>query len=247
MRKKRKRGKPSDPMVPIFSPNLRAAIADRQITVADLARKLRTNPQTVAYLAAGDDIKRSRASRRALMAKILRVDEQFLGTNTSSAPLLIPGGVNAFASPRTQLALGRLIRTCIAFTDRDLKDATLKDVGVKETATPEAVFQQVAYCLVKLTDIDEQRAEQLVGAERPVWGVSNSVGMFRSRHLPLDEDEEAAGVGLITAWEQILEPWFSGKAKMNYRRLSERAGFPVPAGERRSDTNPFIIVSPKGA
>lgn len=240
-------------MVPIYSPNLRAAITDRRVTVAELARKLDTNPQTVAYLAAGDDIKRSRASRRARMARVLRVDEQFLSTNTALPLLLMAGftltaGVGPFASPRTQLALRRLLEKCLAATDRDLADRGLRDAGVKETATVEAVRHGVAYCVRKLTDVDEQRKEQLVGAEGPVWGIGTTgSGFFRSRHLPMDQDEEEAGIGSIAAWEQILEPWFSGHAKMNYRRLRERAGFPVPDGERRSDTNPYVIVLPKGA
>ena len=118
------------------------------------------------------------------------------------------------------------------------------DHGFKETATPTDVRAHVAACVRKLTDVDGERGDVLVGAEQPYWGVliAGGGGIIRARHLPYDEDEEEAGINLISAWEQILEPWFSGKAKMNYRRLRERAGFPVPDGERRSDTNPHIIV-----
>jgi len=65
MASSRARGKKDDPMVPVYSPNLRAGMADRKLRVADVARRLKEHPQTVAYLAAGDGIKRSRRSRRA--------------------------------------------------------------------------------------------------------------------------------------------------------------------------------------
>lgn len=244
--KETKRGS-KDPMVAIYSPNLRAAIRDKGTTIAELARKLRTNPQTIAYLASGDEIKRSRASRRAQMAKILKVDEPFLSTRGSMSPTLMAGlnvtvGLGVFVSPRTQLAFGRLLEKCLKATERDLRIKALRDRGVEEPASPGEVKEWVTRCMGRLTDIGEQRGDVLVGAEQPYFGVMVAGGIIRGRHLPYDADEEEAGIGLVAAWEQILEPWFSGNAKMNYRRLLERAGFPVPAGERRSDTNPYIIV-----
>jgi len=246
--------RPKDPMVPIYSPNLRAAIRDQDTTIAELARRLKTNPQTIRYLAAGDTVKRSRASRRSEIAKILKVDEPFLSTSGSIPSLLMGGalvtaGMGMFVSPRTQLALGRFLEKCFRAVERDLRTKTLKDRGIAETATADDVKAGVARCLRKLTDVDDQRGDVLVGAEQPFVGILTvgNGGILRGRHIPYDQDEEDAGVGLVAAWEQILEPWMAGITKLNYRRLSERAGFPVPAGERRSDTNPFIIVSPKGA
>lgn len=246
-KKKRPKG-PKDPLVAVYSPKVRAAMAEGRIRLADLARKLKTSPQALAYLAEGDDIKRCRASRRSEIAKALKVTEQWLSEPTSTLlPLWLAGvnitaGVGLFTSARTQLVLGRLLKKCVAAIDRDLQDKALADKGIAETATPDDVKEHVARCIRELTDLDSLRGDVLVGAEQPFFMIAVAGGVLRSQHYPFDADEEAAGVELISSWEQLLEPWLSGKAKLNYRRLRERAGFPVPVGERRSDTNPYIIV-----
>ena len=235
-------------MVPVYSPKLRAAMTDQELRLADVARALKINRQTIAYLAAGDGTKKSRASRRARLARLLKVTEQWLSEPTATLhPLWLAGvnvtsGVGLFTSARTQLALGRLLKKCIAAIDRDLKDRTLTDKGIVETATPDDVKEGVARCIRQLTDLELLRGDVLVGVEQPFAIIPLAGGILTTRHNPFAAEEEAAGVELISSWEQILEPWFSGKAKLNYRRLSERAGFPVPDGERRSDTNPHIIV-----
>src|SRR5439155_482210 len=158
MGKNRARSKEDDPMVPVHSPHLRAAMADRGLRVADVARRLKDRRQTVAYLAGGEGIKRSRGSRRARLAKLLGVSEQWLAEPTAVfIPLYLPEGVQ-------HLVFG--------------------------TGFP----------------LESPRAQ--------------------------------------LAWERILEPWFTKEAKLNYRRLREKAGFPTPPDERRSDTNPYTIVPP---
>jgi hypothetical protein len=242
-----------DPLVPVYGSKVRAAMAEGRIRMADLARKLKTSPQALAYLAEGDGIKRCRASRRADLAKALKVTEQWLSEPIATLlPLWLAGvtvatGSGVFTFARTQLALGRLLRKCVDAIDRDLQDKTLRDRGIEETATPDDVKEGVARCIRQLTDLDLLRGDVLVGVEQPFAIIPLAGGILTTRHNPFAAEEEAAGVELISSWEQMLELWFSGKAKLNYRRLSERAGFPVPDGERRSDTNPFIIVSPKGA
>lgn len=254
MAKKRTRKGTADPLVPVYSPKVRAAMEDSGIRLTDLARKLKTSPQAVAYLAEGEGTRRCRASRRSAIAKILKVSDAWLGEPTATlTPLWLAGinvtvGAGLFTSPRTQLAFSRLLEKSMAATDRDVRDRALRDAGIKENAAPEAVRENVAACIRQLTDLGAQRRDVLVGAMEQFMVIPVAGGMLTtSPHHPLNPDEADAGADLMSAWEQMLGPWFSGKLKMNYRRLSERAGFPVPAGERRSDTNPFIIVSPKGA
>ncbi len=248
MANKKGRKGSKDPLVAVYSEKVRAALGGSRMRLADLARKLKTSPQALAYLAEGDDIKRCRASRRAAIAKALGVTEQWLSEPTATllpfwlSGVTITAGAGLFTSARTQLALGRLLKKCVTAIDRDLQDKTLKDKGIDETATPDDVKEGVARCIRQLTDFDSLRGEVLVGVEQPFLIIPVAGGILTGQHRPFDPDEEAAGVGLVSAWEQMLEPWFSGKAKMNYRRLRERAGFPVPDGERRSDTNPHIIV-----
>jgi hypothetical protein len=254
MGKNRTRGKPNDPMVPVYSPNLRAAMADRKLRVADVARRLKDQRQTVAYLAAGEGIKRSRGSRRARLARLLGVSEQWLAEPTAVfMPLYLPAGAEHLVfgtgfpleSPRTQLATGRLLAKCVQACNRDLADPTLRDAEAEETASPDAVRHQVARCIRHLIGVEEQRQDLLLRVAEPWFAVSIDGGMARSPHLPTDPDEEGAALNLIAAWERILEPWFTKEAKLNYRRLREKAGFPTPPDKRRSDTNPRIIV-PRG-
>jgi len=253
MASSRARGKKDDPMVPVYSPNLRAVMADRKLRVADVARRLKEHPQTVAYLAAGEGIKRSRRSRRARLAKLLGVSEQWLAEPTVMIMPLYPpaGSENVFfgtgfppESPRAQLATTRLLTKCAQACERDLGDPTLRDAGVEETKSPEEVIHYVARFVRQLARVEEWRKELLVGLPDPWFVVSSMIegGFARSPHLPTDPEEEAASLNLIAAWEQILNLWFTGEAKLNYRRLRENAGFPTPPDERRSDTNPYVIV-----
>ena len=253
MASSRARGKKDDPMVPVYSPNLRAAIAERKLRVADVARRLKESPQTVAYLAAGEGIKRSRRSRRARLAKLLGVSEEWLAQPTIFVTsLFVPAGSeNVFfpagfplESPRAQLATTRLLTKCVQACERDLADPALRDAGVEETASPEEVTHSVARFVRELVRVEAWRNELLTGLQSPSIVISPLFerGFARSPHLPTDLEEEGATLNLIAAWEQILNPWFTSEAKLNYRRLRENAGFPTPPDERRSDTNPYAIV-----
>ncbi len=247
----RERGRQDDPMVPVYSPKMRAAMADRGLRVADVARRLKDRRQTVAYLAAGEGLKRSRRSRRARLAKLLGVSEQWLAEPMAVfIPLYMPAGAQPLVfdtgfpleSPRTQLATGRLLAKCVQACDRDLADPALRDAEAEETPSPDLVRHEVARCIRQLVRVEEQRKDLLVGMAEPWFMVSLDGGLARSPHLPTDPDEEGAALDLIAAWERILEPWFTGKAKLNYRHLREKAGFPTQSDERRSETNPYAIV-----
>ncbi len=131
-------GKKGDPMVPVYSPHLRAAIADKRLRVTEVARRLKEHQQTVAYLAGGEGIKRCRRSRRARLAKLLGVSEQWLAEPTVMIMPLYPpaGSENVFfgtgfppESPRAQLATTRLLTKCAQACERDLGDPTLRDAG----------------------------------------------------------------------------------------------------------------------
>ena len=246
-------GKKNDPLVPVYSPHLRAAIADKGLTVASTARRLKENQQTVAYLAAGEGTKRCRRSRRARLAKLLRVSEQWLAEPTAVFfPLYPPAGTEGLVfgtglpweSPRTQLATRRLLVKCVEACDRDLADPALRDAGVEETASAEEVRHHVARGVRQFVGVAELRKDLMVGLSEPWFMVSTVIDteIARSGRLPIDPDEEAATLNLIAAWEQILEPWFTGEAKLNYRRLREKAGFATSSDERRSNTNPYVTV-----
>lgn len=244
-RKKAKSG--ADPLVPIYSPHLRAAIQEQGLSVAGAARRLRESQQTLAHLTVGDGIKRCRRSRFLKLTRMLEVSEDFLsGPSVQVMPLYPPSGeaivtgVLSFDSPRAQLALSRLLRRCVEASDRDLADPTLGKAG-KPSSADEVIRGNLARCVRALVSIDDWRQAIMVGVEAPFWGFVFDGTMIRSRSLPTDPDEEAGRLALMGGWERILEPWFAGRARMNYRSLRVRAGFRSDRGSDLLDTDPRVL------
>ena len=248
MTRRRRAARRADPLVPIFSPNLRAAIQNQKLSVAGAASHMGESQQTLAHLVTGDGTKRCRHSRRAKLARMLQVSEEFLSQPTVQVlPVYPPGdqaaaitGILSFDSPRVQLAYSRLLLRCVEACDRDFADPALGNVADQQSER-EAMRNNLARCIRTLADIDDWRHAILVGEESPFWGFVFDGTMIRSRTLPTDPDEEAGRLSLIGGWEQLLEPWFAGKAKLNYRALRVRAGF-GPTDDGRSETDPRIML-----
>ena len=248
MARRQKPARSADPLVPIYSPHLRAAIQDQKLSVAAAARRLKESQQTLAHLAMGDGIKRCRRSRRARLARMLHVSEEFLSApavqvlpiySPTDHTVALTGGLG-LESPRVQLALGRLLRRCVETCDRDLSEPSLGEVGDLPSVR-DKIRNNLARCIRTLADVDDWRDAIMVGVESPWWGIFKDGTMMRSRRLPTDPEEEGARLELIAAWEQLLEPWFAEKAKLNYRSVRARAGFPPAPGDTRPDTNPRIL------
>lgn len=248
MTRRRRAARRADPLVPIFSPHLRAAIQNQKLSVAAAARRLGESQQTLAHLVLGNGTKRCRRSRRANLARMLQVSEEFLSQPTVQILPVYPPrdqaatitGILSFDSPRVQLAYGRLLLRCVETCDRDVLDPALGQAG-DQPSEKEAIRNNLARCIRTLADIGDWRKAIMVGVEGPFWGFVFDGTMFRSRTLPTDPDEEAGRLGLIAGWEQLLEPWFAGKSKLNYRALRARAGF-APANDGRPDTDPRIML-----
>ena len=247
MTRRRRAARRADPLVPIFSPHLRAAIQNQNLSVAAAARRLGESQQTLAHLVLGDSSKRCRRSRRAKLARMLQVSEEFLSEPTVQVLPVYPSsdqapvitGIVSFDSPRVQLANSRLLRRCVETCDRDLVDPALGSVTA-QLSERETIRNNLARCARTLADIGDWRNAIMVGVESAFWGFVLDGTMIRSRTLPTDPDEEAGRLDLIAAWEQLLEPWFAGKAKLNYRALRARAGFGA-ADDGRPDTDPRIM------
>src|SRR5712664_1382602 len=83
------RRKWDDPYVPIHSERLRAAMELGAWTVTPMARRLGKdeNPQTIHHLAQGRGLKHCRATRRAALATLLDVTEEWLAGEDYAVPL----------------------------------------------------------------------------------------------------------------------------------------------------------------
>ena len=113
-----------DTLVPIQSDRLRAAMDLGGWTVTRLARRLGKDEhaQTVHHLAQSDGLKRCRASRRAALAKLLDVTEDWLAGGPYGVPLpaVLPLLSALEGSPRVMLSVGRLFERCYLAVERDL-------------------------------------------------------------------------------------------------------------------------------
>src|SRR5579864_2537435 len=123
-KKSSRRSPQSADLVPVKADRLRAAMDLGGWTVTTLARKLgkHENPQTVHYLSRGSAVRRCRANRRAALAKILEVSEDWLAGGDFGLPLpgVMPILKEVEGSPRVLLAVGRLFEQCYAALQRDL-------------------------------------------------------------------------------------------------------------------------------
>src|SRR5438128_5241857 len=129
-----------DALVPIRSDRLRAAMEVSEWTVTRLAKRLgkKENAQTVHYLAQDDGPKRCRASRRAALAKLLDVTEDWLAGGDYGVPLpaVLPLLKELEGSPRVMLAVGRIFETCYLAVERDLaKERKRPDSAIGWNAT----------------------------------------------------------------------------------------------------------------
>jgi hypothetical protein len=236
-------------MVPVYSERLRAALDMSGSSVSDVGRQLKEHQQTLAYLASGSGVKRCRQSRRAGLAKALIVPEEWLGGEATVIPSIsfLPPGFEYLYSARTELATSRLMTKCVKACKRDLADPSLLDADVVETAPQAVVPKFVTSFVGELLKVGEWRKQLLVGQSPELIGLAPMLEDPFAQPLkpPKDPDHEDATLGLIRAVEHVLGPWFTGKARLNYRQLRERAGYQTPMGNPRSDTNPYAVIPTK--
>ena len=248
--RQRRRRRQDDALVPIKSDRLRAAMELGEWTVTRLAERLgkRENPQTVHYLSQGDGLKRCRASRRASLAKLLNVTEDWLAGGDYGVPLpaVLPLLKELEGSPRVMLAVGRLFERCYLAVERDLaKEPKRPDSSIGWNATHDvhwfmigtlaqllspASWQSALGCAPKTTTIPLVPAKPAMPDMGKWLGpVPPSTWTRSPRKTALEPDDEAAVLALLRAWTEILEPWLDGASPLNYQWFRELAGILNPA------------------
>lgn len=240
-----------DALVPIRSDRLRAAMELGDWTVTRLAKRLgkNENPQTVHYLAQGNGVKRCRASRRAALAKLLDVTEDWLAGGDYGVPLpaVLPLLKELEGSPRVMLAVGRLFERSYVAVERDLaKEPKRPDSSIGWNATHDVHWFMIGTLAQFLTPSNWQ---QTLGCAPPTEGtvattprtgpipemnkwlgpVSPSTWTNSPGKTALRPEAEAVVLALLHAWTQILRPWLDGQSSLNYQRLWELATILNPA------------------
>ena len=223
-------------------------------TVTTLARKLgkRENPQTIHYLSRGSEVRRCRATRRATVAKILEVSEDWLAGGDFGLPLpgVMPILKEVEGSPRVLLAVGRLFQQCYAAVQRDLAMEprrpdtqsgwnAVNDVHWFMFSTLGALLSPARWqiALTHLTrtgppptvaEAEEQMRQQ---QDLVKWFDPLPPSMWTPRPTAkaLHPDTEEAVVGFVRGWHRTLEPWFSGNATFDYQAFLGLAATLNPA------------------
>jgi len=234
-----------DTLVPIQSDRLRAAMDLGGWTVTRLARRLGKDEhaQTVHHLAQSDGLKRCRASRRAALAKLLDVTEEWLAGGPFSVPLpaVLPL-LNALeASPRVMLSVGRLFERCYRAVERDLaKESKRPDSALGWNASHDVHWFMTSTLAQFLASSAWQSAlgcaPATEGTSRPLpragpipemdkWlrPISPSAWTAPSNAVALRPAEETVILALLRVWTHILEPWLDGTSSLDYQRFRELA------------------------
>lgn len=220
-------------------------------TVTRLAKRLgrNENPQTVHYLAQGDGVKRCRASRRAALAKLLDVPEDWLAGGDFGVPLpaVLPLLKELEGSPRVMLAVGRLFERCYVAVERDLaKEPRRPDSATGWNATHDVHWFMIVTLAQFLTPSPWQLALGSTPRTKPGTVTAPRTGPMPEMNkwlgpLPpsawamppgktaLDPEGEATVLALLHAWSHILRPWLDGASGLNYERFRALAAVLNPA------------------
>lgn len=223
-------------------------------TATSLAHRLgrAENPQTVHYLAQGDRVRRCRATRRAALARVLNVPEEWLAGGDYGLPLpgVMPLLKEVEGSPRVLLAAGPLFHRCYNAVQRDLEREPVRaslasgwnatnDVHWFMLSTLGSLLSpsRLHAVLVRplahgpTPTVAELEAQPLQVPDYTKWFEPLQASMWAPRPTAeaLDVDTERATLGLIAGWAQILRPWFDGETMFDYKRFWELAGGLNPA------------------
>lgn len=270
MSERKAKGEALDPLVPIDQGVLQALLAERRWSVASLARRTGELEQTLAH-ALNSHGARCRKSRRARIAKAFQVPQELLSGERFPVPMgfMLPDGFEFRYSKRTQLAASRFISRVLKTFRRDLR--LCQETPPVDTPPHEFLESSIVSVFTEFMMVGEWRKrfvewnpeEQMRrGYTEPAtvrpWdgdilmsakeGMGHHLWEASAPRRSRDPDHEDAILSLIRAMEHLLAPWFTGRAKLNYRALRDFVHLPnhpfALAKERIPATSPFAILAP---
>ena len=235
----------ADPMVPIAPNALAWALDKQQVSASELARRLGTSQQAIAHLLPsrklGDDAeeppRRCRRSRLKAIARELRLAESFLRGDGMVLPATVRYG-NAY-SPAVRLAAGRLCGMARDACVRDMRAAAKR--GEPAPSVRDDPSREIVDCIGELLNVQSwQRLLLADGEGRPLLPMWQEVLKPTPKRAP-NPYVERAMLGLIDAFEEILTPWLTNRARLDYGRLRDLTVLPAhePAPAR---TNPADLI-----
>lgn len=193
-----------------------------KVSTAELSRRIGGFEQTLAHLAKGDADKKTRASRRAAIARALGVAEELLAGELVFLPTGARLGFEYMYSPRAWLAAQRLFTECDKAARRDLAER-----GTAAADEADHVLHVLDGVLRTLMAIGTWRA-RLIRWKTPRSEAQGYVEPLAENplipydSLPVVDDAHDSGVlALMHALEHVLTPWFTGDAVLDYAALNE--------------------------
>lgn len=226
---KRDRGWSDDPRVPVSGEHVAAAVSERNLSVAEIARRIGVPQPTLHYIVAGKT-KRCRRSVRDALANELGVLSGWLGGDLESGPFrnrnlrriqqlpnttVFPDEFLPEPPPLAQLRATRLIEDIVAAWERDLASGLAPE--------PPGVLAEVR--------------KEMSGAERRAWlgeyfeGLLISAATFKPHIYQFPEKLTARDQELVEWWRKddggfaaawvdalsrLLRPWLDGHQRLNY-------------------------------
>lgn len=214
--------------------------------VARLARHLsRGKPrrhaerrQTIQHLIRDDRVKRCEYDRLRWLAHALDVPEAWLAGDDYGVPIpgYAPLMAEAKASPRVMLAVSRLLSRCYDACLRDFGAEFLTDADKPRPPAPRLgpsprsedvmwfILSAIGHVLspriwrFRLTTSESHAVDgRPEDADGPAWP------------LTLSPEHEDAVVGLVRAFEYVLEPWLGGHAELDMKRVRALAAVLNPS------------------
>jgi transcriptional regulator with XRE-family HTH domain len=201
-RSRTKAGWAGDPLVPIVPPILKAALGELNVSVAELSRRIGDHEQTVAHLIRGRAPKRTRASRRAAIARALDVAEELLSGDALFMPHGRHHGAYGSFSAQAWMAIQRLVTRADYAVQRDFEP---RGPEAESKSDADVVRTEVESLLQAMTNLTAWRRRLLLG------------------RLEEETEESAARataeIAVVRWWEYVLGPWLDGRAQLNYDQL----------------------------
>jgi hypothetical protein len=215
--------------VPLDRDLLRVLVDESGLSQTALAKKLRTNQQTLSHHLRGPGMGKCHAELRRRLARYFATAEDELsgaGRVRLHSPLCADG-YEFLYSDATRRAASRMLHkvghAVLADLEQRQEQATQAERAIR-TAPPDIVIhREVLGEFAQLLMVSREKRRLLVGMGTfDRYWLEPIPANFEDAHagpLPDNQPHESAIVGVVRYWEHVLALWFRREASLNYRVL----------------------------